>query len=113
MRFTGEFCEDVLDSGGGSRFAFVVPVDSTETFTYSDLELNDALAFYEVFGFACCAGYVIEGGEIRGRRTDDDSWQVSIDVGITPPAITPTQSQNTPLTTASLKFVVDEEFSLE
>ena len=105
VRFTGEFCEDVLDSGGGSRFAFVVPVDSTETFTYSDLELNDALAFYEVFGFACCAGYVIEGGEIRGRRTDDDSWQVSIDVVTTP--------QDTQFGAEPLNFIIDEEFSLE
>ena len=105
MRFTGEFCEDVLDSGGGWRLAFVVPADSTDTFRYSDLELRDALAFYEVFGFVCCAGHIIEEGEVSGRRIDDDSWQVSIDVVTTP--------QDTQFGAEPLNFIIDEEFSLE
>ena len=85
VRFTGEFCEDVLDGFGGWRFALAVPSDSTDTFSYSGIELREAFAFYESFGgLICCAGHIAEEGQVVGTRIDEDSWRVSIDIVTTP-----------------------------
>ena len=105
VRFMGEFCEDIADSGGGYRLVIMMPSDSIDSFRYADAELRETSAYFEPFGFVEDVAHFIREGEVIGRRLDEESWQLSIDVVTTP--------QIEQFGLGPLNFVFDDEFSLQ
>ncbi len=73
-------CPDILDSGGGVAFLFVVPQDSTENFNYNDIEILETSAHQRGLGLVGICGMTIEQGTINGTKIDENTWQVAVDV---------------------------------
>ena len=59
----------------------VIPSDSTSTFSYSDEEILETSAFFNIFAAPSGLPHqFIDQGEITGTKLSDNSWRVSIDV---------------------------------
>ena len=73
--------DDVLDGVGSRKFSMLIPSDSINSFSYTDQEILETSAFFDIFGAPSSLPHQsIEEGEINGRKIDDTSWSVSIDV---------------------------------
>ena len=73
-------CPDILDSGGGVLFSFVVSQDSTDNFSFNDSEILETLAHKRGLGLVGICGMTIEQGTINGTKIDESTWQVAVDV---------------------------------
>lgn len=100
-----ETCRDIADIGGGSTLFIFVPVDSTESFSYTDEEIIETSAFLRLARGLFFANHTVEEGEMTGTKIDDDSWRISIDVV--------TKPQEYPEGSDPVRIVIDEIFRLE
>ncbi len=72
---------DIADGVGFTEFSMVIPRDSINSFSYRDEEILETSAFVNVFAAPTSFPHqIVEEGEIRGTRIDDNSWQIFIDV---------------------------------
>ncbi|MDA8692955.1 hypothetical protein N9L92_02755 [Saprospiraceae bacterium] len=79
--FVSQVCEDVFDGFGVTTFAMAIPSDSSNSFSYTDLEIIETSAFYKIFSApSSLPDHSIEEGEISGVKIDDSTWRISIDV---------------------------------
>ncbi len=73
--------DDILDGVGSREFAMVIPADSTSSFSYTDLDIIETLAFVDIFEAPGSLPHQsVEEGRISGRKLDDNNWSVSIDI---------------------------------
>lgn len=73
--------DDIADGFGSRRFMMVIPSDSTNSFTYTDHKISETFAFLNIFAAPeALPPQYVEEGKITGKKTDDNSWRVSIDV---------------------------------
>ena len=99
----GQFCRDIVDSGGSTTFFMLVPIDSTESFSYRDQEIIETAAFLEhSYPFL---NHSVEEGQIYGAKIDDDSWRISINVV--------TKPQDYSDGSEPMLIIVDEIFRLQ
>jgi len=80
-KFSNICDDDILDGSASKKFSMIIPSDSMSSFSYTDQEILETAAFYDIF--AAPSGFVhqsVEEGEIIGRKIDENSWRISIDV---------------------------------
>jgi len=72
---------DIVDGIAIRKFSMIIPSDSMNNFSYTDQEILETAAYFDVFaGPSSLAHQSIEEGEIIGRKIDDNSWRISIEV---------------------------------
>ena len=84
--FIGRICDtDIADNVGYTKLFMLVPADSSSSFSYTDQEILETSAYISIFAAPDSEPHhSIEEGEIRGRKIDENSWQVSIDIVTNP-----------------------------